>query len=262
MNILIIEDELVAQRALVRALTTNFDDINICAVLDSVEKSVEWLNSCEVYPDAIFMDVELSDGKCFDIFDQIKITCPIVIVSAYNNYAIKAFEVNSIDYLLKPASVADLSRALERWRSKKTTNRPNIDIEALRNALGWGNDNNKRYEQRYLLRYNDKIVMVETNNIAYFYSEDGCTYLMTTAGEKYLMDISLDTISKELNPAIFFRISRSCIVADKAVGNVAKRLGNRIKLSLKPASDIDSFVSRSKTSDFLAWLENGEQNGL
>ena len=106
MNILIIEDELVAQRALVRALTTNFDDINICAVLDSVEKSVEWLNSCEDYPDAIFMDVELSDGKCFDIFDQIKITCPIVIVTAYNNYAIKAFEVNSIDYLLKPASVA------------------------------------------------------------------------------------------------------------------------------------------------------------
>jgi DNA-binding LytR/AlgR family response regulator len=259
MNILIIEDELVAQQALVRSLTTNFDDVHICGVLDSVDKSVQWLETTDSYPDAIFMDVELSDGKCFDIFERIKIECPVIIVTAYNNYAIKAFEVNSIDYLLKPASVADLARALDRCRNRKVKNSNNIDIEALRSALS---SESRRYKQRYLLRYNDKIIMIETVNIAYFYSEDGCTYLMTLAGEKYLMDISLDTISKELNPANFFRISRSCIVSDKAVGNVAKRLGNRIKLTLKPASDIDSFVSRSKTADFLTWLESGEQQGL
>lgn len=259
MNVLIIEDELVAQQALVRSLTTNFDDVHICGVLDSVDKSVQWLETTDSYPDAIFMDVELSDGKCFDIFERVKIECPVIIVTAYNNYAIKAFEVNSIDYLLKPASVADLARALDRCRNRKVKNSNNIDIEALRNALS---SESRRYKQRYLLRYNDKIIMIETVNIAYFYSEDGCTYLMTLAGEKYLMDISLDTISKELNPANFFRISRSCIVSDKAVGNVAKRLGNRIKLTLKPASDIDSFVSRSKTADFLTWLESGEQQGL
>ena len=194
-----------------------------------------------------------------DIFERVKIECPVIIVTAYNNYAIKAFEVNSIDYLLKPASVADLARSLDRCRNRKVKNSNNIDIEALRSALS---SESRRYKQRYLLRYNDKIIMIETVNIAYFYSEDGCTYLMTLAGEKYLMDISLDTISKELNPANFFRISRSCIVSDKAVGNVAKRLGNRIKLTLKPASDIDSFVSRSKTADFLTWLESGEQQGL
>ena len=259
MNVLIIEDELVAQQALVRSLTTNFDDVHICGVLDSVDKSVQWLETTDSYPDAIFMDVELSDGKCFDIFERVKIECPVIIVTAYNNYAIKAFEVNSIDYLLKPASVADLARALDRCRNRKVKNSNNIDIEALRSALS---SDSRRYKQRYLLRYNDKIIMIETVNIAYFYSEDGCTYLMTLAGEKYLMDISLDTISKELNPANFFRISRSCIVSDKAVGNVAKRLGNRIKLTLKPASDIDSFVSRSKTADFLTWLESGEQQGL
>ena len=255
MNILIIEDELVAQQALVRALTTNFDNISICGVLDSVDKSVSWLESTEIYPDVIFMDVELSDGKCFDIFDRVNITCPVIIVTAYNNYAIKAFEVNSIDYLLKPVSIADLSRALERCRTRKN----NIDLGALRGII---TNESRRYKQRYLLRYNDKIVLVETSNIAYFYSEEGYTYLMTINGEKYLMDISLDTISKELNPAHFFRISRSCIVSDKAVGNVAKRLGNRIKLTLRPASDIDSFVSRSKTADFLQWLESGEQQGL
>ena len=259
MNVLIIEDELVAQQALVRSLTTNFDDIRISGVLDSVDKSVQWLQSTDSYPDVIFMDVELSDGKCFDIFERIKINCPVIIVTAYNNYAIKAFEVNSIDYLLKPVSVADLARALERCKSRKIRKAESIDIDALRGAIS---SEARRYKQRYLLRYNDKIVMVETVNIAYFYSEDGCTYLMTLAGEKYLMDISLDTISKELNPANFFRISRSCIVSDKAVGNVAKRLGNRIKLTLKPASDIDSFVSRSKTADFLTWLESGEQQGL
>lgn len=259
MNVLIIEDELVAQQALVRSLTTNFDDIRISGVLDSVDKSVQWLQTTDSYPDVIFMDVELSDGKCFDIFERIKINCPVIIVTAYNNYAIKAFEVNSIDYLLKPVSVADLARALERCKSRKIRKAESIDIEALRGAIS---SEARRYKQRYLLRYNDKIVMVETVNIAYFYSEDGCTYLMTLAGEKYLMDISLDTISKELNPANFFRISRSCIVSDKAVGNVAKRLGNRIKLTLKPASDIDSFVSRSKTADFLTWLESGEQQGL
>lgn len=259
MNVLIIEDELVAQQALVRSLTTNFDDIRIVGVLDSVDKSVSWLEYCQSYPDVIFMDVELSDGKCFDIFERTKINCPVIIVTAYNNYAIKAFEVNSIDYLLKPVSVADLARALERCRNRQIKSVENIDIEALRAAIS---SEARRYKQRYLLRYNDKIVMVETANIAYFYSEDGCTYLMTLAGDKYLMDNSLDTISKELNPANFFRISRSCIVSDKAVGNVAKRLGNRIKLTLKPASDIDSFVSRSKTADFLTWLESGEQQGL
>ena len=259
MNVLIIEDELVAQQALVRSLTTNFDDIRIVGVLDSVDKSVSWLENCQSYPDVIFMDVELSDGKCFDIFERTKINCPVIIVTAYNNYAIKAFEVNSIDYLLKPVSVADLARALERCRNRQIKSAENIDIEALRAAIS---SEARRYKQRYLLRYNDKIVMVETANIAYFYSEDGCTYLMTLAGDKYLMDNSLDTISKELNPANFFRISRSCIVSDKAVGNVAKRLGNRIKLTLKPASDIDSFVSRSKTADFLTWLESGEHQGL
>ena len=259
MNVLIIEDELVAQQALVRSLTTNFDDIRIVCVLDSVDKSVSWLENCQSYPDVIFMDVELSDGKCFDIFERTKINCPVIIVTAYNNYAIKAFEVNSIDYLLKPVSVADLARALERCQNRQIKSAENIDIEALRAAIS---SEARRYKQRYLLRYNDKIVMVETANIAYFYSEDGCTYLMTLAGDKYLMDNSLDTISKELNPANFFRISRSCIVSDKAVGNVAKRLGNRIKLTLKPASDIDSFVSRSKTADFLTWLESGEQQGL
>lgn len=257
MNALIIEDEIVAQQALARMLTTNFDDIEICGILDGVSKAVEWFETSDIIPDVVFMDVELSDGKCFDIFERTTIGAPVVMVTAYDNYAVKAFEINSVDYLLKPFSATDLERALNRCRERRSRVEPPIDIEALREALQSGKC--RRYKQRYLLRYNDKIIMVDSTQIAYFYSDAGSTYLMTTAGEKYLMDISLDTISRDLDPSRFFRISRSCIVADSAIGSVAKRLGNRIKLSLKPSSNIDTFVSRSKTADFLVWLESGTQ---
>ncbi|MBQ2992424.1 MAG: response regulator transcription factor [Alistipes sp.] len=256
MNILIIEDEIVAQQALARMLVNTFPDVEICGILDSVHDTIDYLENAKSYPDIIFMDVELSDGKCFDIFERTEIHCPVIMVTAYDNYAVKAFEVNSVDYLLKPVDVDDLRRAIERCRKRKESG-GGLDIKELKAMMT--STTAKRYKQRYLLRYNDKIVMVDTAQIAYFYSEDGCTYLMTAAGERYLMDVSLDVVSKELDPAHFFRISRSCIVADSSIGNVAKRLGNRIKLTLKPASDIDSFVSRSKTADFLTWLEHGEQ---
>jgi DNA-binding LytR/AlgR family response regulator len=255
MNALIIEDEIVAQQALARMLVNTYPDIEICGILDSVQATVEWLQNTPTYPDMIFMDVELSDGKCFDIFERIEIDCPVIMVTAYDNYAIKAFEVNSVDYLLKPIGPADLQRAVERCRNRNREQ--NIHLKELKAMIT--SATTKRYKQRYLLRYNDKIVMVDTAQIAYFYSEDGGTYLMTASGERYLMDVSLDVVSKELDPSRFFRISRSCIVADSSIGNVAKRLGNRIKLTLKPTSNIDTFVSRSKTADFLSWLEHGNQ---
>lgn len=254
MRILIVEDELVAQQALARMLERNFPDIEIGAVSDSVQRTVDYLASTEHYPDIIFMDVELSDGKCFEIFERTEVKCPVVMITAYDNYAINAFNAGSVDYLLKPINVADLQRAIERCRKHLEREQP-IDIAALRSVLAGIGQPVQSYKQRHLLRYNDKIVMVETANIAYFYSEEGSTYLMTNAADRYLMDESLDVIYKELDPTRFFRISRSCIVSSKSVGQVVKKLGNRLKLTLKPASNIDSFVSRAKTADFMEWLE-------
>lgn len=254
MKVLIVEDELFAQQALARMLERNFPDIEIGGVADSVQRTVDYLDTAEQYPDIIFMDVELSDGKCFEIFERTEVKCPVVMITAYDNYAINAFNAGSVDYLLKPINVADLTRAIERCRKRLSAEQP-IDMSALRSALAGIGQPMQSYKQRHLLRYNDKIVMVETANIAYFYSEEGSTYLMTTTGERYLMDESLDVISKELNPARFFRISRSCIVSSISVGQVVKKMGNRLKLTLKPASNIDSFVSRAKTSDFMEWLE-------
>lgn len=254
MRVLIIEDEIVAQQALARMLERNFPDIEIVGVADSVCRAVNYLSEAEQYPDIIFMDVELSDGKCFDIFERVDIKSPVVMITAYDNYAINAFNAGSVDYLLKPINVADLSRAIERCR-KLIKAEQAIDLSQLRNALAGIAEPSQSYKKRHLLRYNDKIVMVETANIAYFYSEEGSTYLMTISGERYLMDESLDVVSKDLDPARFFRISRSCIVASISVGQVVKKLGNRLKLTLKPASNIDSFVSRAKTADFMEWLE-------
>lgn len=252
MNVLIIEDESVARQLLGRMLTQHFPDITVCGMLDSVDQSVAWLESHPA-PDLIFMDVQLADGTCFDIFDRTVIGCPVVMTTAYDNYAAKAFEVDSVDYLLKPVGLPDLQRAIERYRNRRKT--PELDIARLRAALA--SDTGRSYKQRYLLRFNDKLVMVDTAQIAYFHSEKGCTYLTTVTGEEYLMDTSLDTLCEEVDPARFFRISRSCIISNAGIGSVAKRLGNRLKLKLKPEKGIDSFVSRAKTAEFIAWLENG-----
>lgn len=252
MNVLIIEDESVACQMLAHMLTQNFPDIAICGMLDSVDRSVAWLENHQA-PDIIFMDVQLADGLGFDIFDRTTVLCPVVMTTAYDNYAVKAFEVNSIDYLLKPIGLPDLQRAVERCRNRRDT--VGFDIEQLRAALAPTSGHN--YKQRYLLRFNDKLVMVETSQIAYFYSEKGSTFLMTVSGERYPMDTSLDTICEEMDPTRFFRISRSCIISNTGIGSVAKRLGNRLKLKLKPESGIDSFVSRAKTAEFIDWLENG-----
>ncbi len=252
MKALIIEDEIVAQQTLARMLAQNFSDITVCGVLDSVDQAIGWLHKADRQPDLIFMDVELADGKCFEIFDRTTITCPVIMTTAYDNYAVRAFEVNSIDYLLKPINLSDLQRAITRCRTRRHSF--DLNIDSLRAAL---TGEAKNYKQRFLLRFNDKIVLVETGNIAYIYSEEGCTYLMTVSGERYLMDSSLDVVYEELDPSHFFRISRSCIVSNSGIGSVAKKLGNRIKLALKPTSEIDSFVSRSKTAEFLVWLERG-----
>lgn len=255
MNVLIIEDEPVARQMLAHLLMQHFPDITVCGMLDGVDQSVAWLESHPA-PDAIFMDIQLGDGQAFNIFERTTIDCPVVMTTAYDHYAVKAFEVNSIDYLLKPIGLPDLQRAVDRCRSRRKQAGFDLgQLRELREALAAKPETH--YKQRYLLRFNDKLVMVETSQIAYFYSEQGCTYLTTVAGEKYLMDTSLDTICEEMDPARFFRISRSCIISSAGIGSVAKRLGNRLKLKLKPENDIDSFVSRAKTAEFIAWLETG-----
>ena len=249
MKALIVEDELMAQKSLTRALSQNFPDIEVVGYTTSVKGTVAWLKDPENIADIIFMDVELSDGICFEIFRQVEVKAKIIMTTAYDSYALKAFEAGSVDYLLKPIDSSELKRAVARCRMSGGT----IDVEAL--ALAMGAPGKKNYKERYLVRLNDRIVPLQTTNIAYIYSEDKNNYLVTFDGQKYIIDSSLDVISEELDPDYFFRISRGCIVSMKAIGTIIKQIGGRLRIMATPEPSFEMTVSRSRVDDFMTWLE-------
>ena len=250
MKVLIVEDEIMAQKSLTRVLMQNFSDMDIVGYADSIQSTVNWLSDSKNSADVIFMDVELADGVCFEIFRQVDVKAKVIMTTAYDSYAVKAFEAGSIDYLLKPVDSTALKRAVARCRASG-----GVDIESLMKALGGIGAPRKEYKERYIIRINDRIVPLETTNIAYIYSEDKNNYLVTFEGKKYIIDSSLDVIADELNPEQFFRISRSCIIAMKAIGSITKQAGGRLRLTSVPDADFEMTVSRSRVDDFLVWLE-------
>lgn len=251
MRVLIVEDEIMAQNSLIRVLSQNFPDLNVVGTTTSVKGAVSWLKDPENSADIIFMDVELSDGVCFEIFRQVEVKSKVIMTTAYDSYALKAFEAGSIDYLLKPIEITDLKRAVARCRMSGG----NFDYEALAKALGMGQEK-KDYKEKYIVRFNDRIVPLQTSNIAFVYSEEKNNYLTTFDGERYIIDSSLDVISDELNPNLFFRISRSCIVNTKAIQSIIKQAGGRLLIKSNPPASFEMTVSRSRVDDFLEWLEN------
>ena len=253
MNVLIIEDEIMAQKSLTRSLTLNFPDMNIVAYLDSVTGAVGWLRENGNSIDIIFMDVELSDGVCFEIFKQIEIKAKVIMTTAYDSYALKAFEAGSVDYLLKPIEAEPLKRAVARCRMGGG----GVDVEVLLRMLEGGQQRKftKGYKERYIVRFNDRIVPLNVTDIAFIYSEDKNNYLVTFDGQKYIIDSSLDVMNEELNPENFFRISRSCILAMKSIRSILKQQGGRLRITAEPASSFEMTVSRSRVDDFLDWLE-------
>lgn len=251
MNVLIVEDEIMAQKSLTRVLTQNFPDMSIVGCTSSVKSTVQWLKSPGNIADIIFMDVELSDGECFEIFRQVEIKAKVIMTTAYDNYALKAFEAGSVDYLLKPIDTSSLKRAVARCRMSGGQ----VDVEALLKTIGSGNTTRKEYKERYIVKFNDRIVPLLTSNIAYIYSEEKNNYLVTFDEQRYVIDSSLDVISEELNPEGFFRISRSCIISLKAIISIVKQAGGRLRILAAPESSFEMTVSRSRVDDFLNWLE-------
>ena len=248
MKVLIVEDEIMAQKSLTRTLKQNFPDLEIIGTTDSVKNTVEWLQTNQ--PDLIFMDIELSDGICFEIFRQTEVKAKVIMTTAYDSYALKAFEAGSVDYLLKPIDVTDLQRAVGRCRTREN----NINIEALMKALS-EQEPQKEYKERYIIKINDRIVPLNVSDIAYVYSEDKNNYLVTTDGQKYIIDSSLDVMNEELDPKNFFRISRSCIVSIRSIQSIVKQPGGRLRINAYPAPPYEMTVSRSRVEDFLLWLE-------
>lgn len=258
-NVLIVEDELPAQANLRRALEMRFPDLRIVGLQSSVHGTLEWLKEPTNRADIIFMDVELSDGMCFDIFSQTAVNAKVVITTAFDNYAVRAFRINSIDYLLKPIDPEELTGAVERCRralaaeSENTAAAQPIDIEALKSALTGGGE--PTFRKRFVVRFGDRLSVIETTQVAYFYAEDKSTHLVTNEGRRYILDQSLDQLADEISPADFFRISRNCTVSIRAIAGISKHPSNRLKVNLIPKPDFEVFVSRSRTTDFMTWLE-------
>lgn len=255
-NILIIEDEIPAQINLKKLIDRCCPNSNIVMTLSSVRQSVKWLEENPDGADVIFMDVELSDGICFEIFDRATITQHVIITTAYDNYAIDAFRTGSIDYLLKPIVEDDLKRAWGRCM-ERLESRTSPDIERLMNMVSRANNTpDKEYKKRFTVRTGEKIIIIPVDEIAYCYSKDKSTYAVNRNGKQRLLDYSLDTVQEMLDPKIFFRISRSYIVSINSIENISKYLGTRLKLQIAPHTDDEVVVSRSRTSDFLDWLDN------
>ena len=251
MKVLIVEDEMMARKSLTRTLTQNFPEMEIAGTTGSVKGTVEWLTEPGKHADVIFMDVELSDGECFEIFRQTDVTAKVIMTTAYDSYAIKAFEAGSIDYLLKPIEIPALKRAVARCRMSGG----GVDVESLLKAIGGSKTPQKEYKERFIIRFNDRIIPVRTEEIAYVYSEEKTNYLVTSDGAKYIIDVSLDVMSDDLDPEKFFRISRGCIIAMKAISSIIKQAGSRLRIVSLPEAPFEMTVSRSRVEDFLTWLE-------
>ena len=250
MKVLIVEDEIMAQKSLTRVLMQNFSDIEIVGYTDSIKSTVNWLKDNSHPVDVIFMDVELADGVCFEIFRQVDVKAKVIMTTAYDSYALKAFEAGSIDYLLKPVDASALKRAVARCRMSGGQ----LDVEALMKAIGGGLPK-REYKERYIVRFNDRIVPLETSNIAYIYSEEKNNYLVTFDEHRYIIDSSLDVVAEELDPDQFFRISRGCIVALKTIESIIKQPGGRLRIVAAPEPGFEMIVSRSRVDDFMHWLE-------
>lgn len=251
MKVLIVEDEPLAQNNLRNLTMKLFDDLEIVGMLSSVKGAVQWLQNPGNKLDILFLDVELSDGMCFDIFEQVKTNAQIIITTAYDTYALKAFQIHSIDYLLKPIDPDELKRAVDRCRQMRPA--PMIDAELLRRALI--PEEQPAYKSRFVIRLGDRIVLLRTEEIAYFYAEDKSTYAVTKENKRYILDLTLDATQEAVDPRRFFRVSRSQIVAIDAIENISKHLNNRLKISLLPKPEFETFVSRFRITDFMEWLE-------
>lgn len=250
MKAVIVEDEALSQKFLEKLISDKYPDIIIVKVLDSIKDSIEYFLKETV--DLIFMDIQLRDGYCFKIFEEVEITTPIIFTTAYDEYALKAFEVNSISYILKPLDEDKLEKSINKL-FKISPHNNNANLQNLLSAL----NPEIKYKKRITIKLGDRIIIVEEKDIAYFIAENRICYLYTKDDNKYVIDFSLDTISTQLNPKTFFRISRDCITAFDSIKDIKRYYKGRLNIRLTPDYGENIIISKERVSDFMEWL-NGE----
>ena len=251
MKAVIIEDERLAADLLKNIIKQLDEDIEIITTLQTIEDSVEWLNNNE-HPDIMFVDIHLADGSSFSIFEKTEVRCPIVFTTAYDEYALKAFEVNSIDYLLKPINKDDLQRALNKYKNFKGDNKDLDYKKFVSRFLNEGNVNN--YKEYFLVPERDKLIPLAAKDIAYIYIDLRLIKAVTFSGKVHYLNQNLDEIMNQLNPKKFFRANRQYIVAHESIKDVSMWFGNKISLNLVIPTEEKIIVSKARVSEFKNWF--------
>lgn len=250
MKTLIIEDEKAALRNLKAAMKEVDADIEIVGETDSVTGTLEWFASHPM-PELVFMDIHLADGSAFGIFEQADITCPIIFTTAYDEYALQAFRVNSIAYLLKPISSSDLQKAIDKLKMLEGAVQPTIDFQAVMHAL----KREESYKTHFLVPVKgDRFVPVSVEQISYFYIDGGAVKAVTQSAEMFDFQQTLDELAEQLNPRQFFRANRQYIIAHKAITGVSLWFGGRMVLQLSPAANEKVIISKARVPAFKEWF--------
>lgn len=249
MKAIIIEDENLTAKRLQCLLLKYDPTIQVLEIIPSVQEAVRWFNT-HPEPDIVFMDIHLEDDLAFKIFEQIHLHAPVIFTTAYDEYMIKAFKVNSIDYLLKPINYEELVQSIEKFNNlKKQFANPNM--ETLLQFIG---TKEPEYKSRFMITVGTRIRSIETEDIAYFYSEEKLTFMVTKEGQQLPVDFSLDKLTSLLNPRNFFRISRQFIVSFDSIQSVHAHIKGKLKLELIPKCKFEVFVSGDRMTDFKEWL--------
>jgi DNA-binding LytR/AlgR family response regulator len=248
MKILVIEDEKPAARRLIQLIQERMPDAEIYDSIDTVTAAVTWLKN-NPEPELIFLDIQLADGISFEIFEKVKVTSPIIFCTAFDQYAIKAFKLNSIDYLLKPVDPEELTNALEKFKMGRKE--PAISLDQIRSLI---QPPQKSFKTRFLVKIGERIQTVDVQDIAFFYSEDKVTFLQTRAGKKYIIDYILDELEEMVSPDTFFRLNRKYISSISAIKDVFTYSNSRLKIHLENCADNDILISREKMGAFKSWL--------
>lgn len=251
MSYLIIEDESVAAKQLHRLLLEAEPAADILPVIQSIEESVEFFQQNPA-PDLVFMDIHLADGSAFRIFDQVKIESPIIFTTAYDQYALQAFQVNSIDYLLKPINATDLQRALDKYKRISAPQSAPTDAD-LRRLLDMLRQQGRQYKSYFLIPVADKLVPLAVADIAYIYLDNKIAYIVTFGGTSHAIDKPLDALVDQLDPRLFYRANRQIVVAHKAITDISFWLLGKLRINLCVPTPESIVIPKAKVSDFKAW---------
>jgi len=249
---LIIEDEPAAARRLEKMVAECEPSIRITGILDSIKGAVDWFNNYPM-PDLIFLDINLGDGLSFTIFEKVEITCSVIFTTAYDEYAIKAFRHNGIDYLLKPIKIDELKYSISKYIQQQA-GRENIIQNNIKQLMGSFSGNTDQWKKRFIVNFGDKIKAIETEDVAYFMILEKNTFLVTQLNESFGINYSLEQLEEMLNPDEFFRANRKFLVRFAAIKNMWSYSRSRVKLELQPPAPDDVIVSTERSAAFKEWL--------